>query len=344
MLASIIIVSYNGREELRDCLASVMKTVPDGYEIIVVDNASDDGSPAMVEQSFPTVRLIRHTTNAGFGGANNLAAREARGEFLVFLNPDTVVGPGWIEPLLEVLRRDERAGLATGKLLRPDNRINTCGNRVHFTGLTLCRGLGSERGAFAESEEVDAVSGALFAVRRQLFETIGGFDETMFLYMEDTDLSWRTRLAGWRCVYTPASVIVHNYELRFSPLKVYYQERNRYLMLLKTLRVATLAALLPSLLLADVVTWGFVLLHDRGHWRNKLRAYGWILQHRKLIREKRRQAQSLRNIRDRELLAQTVHELEFAQVSTNFSGRFAATTFNPVFRLLRGLTLTVVRW
>jgi GT2 family glycosyltransferase len=344
MLASIIIVSYNGKEELRDCLASVVKTAPADCEIIVVDNASTDGSPAMVAQSFPTVRLIRHTTNAGFGGANNLAAREATGEFLVFLNPDTVVGPGWIEPLLEALRKEERAGLATGKLLRPDNRINTCGNRVHFTGLTLCRGLGSERNTFAESEEVDAVSGALFAMRRQLFETIGGFDETMFLYMEDTDLSWRTRLAGWRCIYTPASVVVHNYELRFSSLKVYYQERNRYLMLLKTLRVATLAVLFPSLLLADVVTWGFVLLRDRCHWRNKLRAYGWILQHRKLVREKRRHAQSLRNIRDHELLAQTVHELEFAQVSTNFSGRFAAATFNPVFRLLRALTLAVVRW
>ena len=344
MLASILIVSYNSREELRACLASVMTTLPLDCEVIVVDNASGDDSPTMVEQVYPRVRLIRHTTNAGFGGGNNLGARAATGEFLVFLNPDTVVETRWIEPLLEVLQKDERAGLVTGKLLRPDRRINTCGNRVHFTGLTLCRGLDSEPGAYAEIEEVDAISGALFAMRRQLFEKIGGFDETMFLYMEDTDLSWRTRLVGWRCMYTPASVVVHNYELRFPPLKVYYQERNRYLMLLKNLHWETLVVLFPSLLLADAVTWGFVVLHDRDRWRNKLRAYGWIIRHCQLIRKKRKQVQMLRHIRDRQLLEQTVHELEFSQVATNFSGRLAAIIFNPLFRLLRSLTLAMVRW
>jgi GT2 family glycosyltransferase len=344
VLASVIIVSYNGKDQVRACLASVLATLPANCEVIVVDNASVDGSPDMVAGSFPSVRLIRSETNTGFGCANNLGVTHAKGEFVVFVNPDTVAKAGWLDPLLTMLQQDANAGLVTGKLLRPDSRINTCGNDIHLTGLTLCRGLGDESIAYNRVEEVNAISGALFATRRQLFEHIGGFDEAMFLYMEDTDLSWRIRLAGWRCLFTPASVVVHDYELRFAPLKVFYQERNRYLMLLKNLRSATWLVLLPSLLLAEVVTWGFVFTRDRRNWRNKLRAYVWVIRHWSMVMDKRRRAQTQRKIRDRDLIARTIWQLDFGQVSQGVAGQLATVVFNPLFGLFWLITRGVVWW
>ena len=344
--ASVIIVNYNGGDELWHCLASAVSSVPTGSEVIVIDNASTDASAEAIERDFPHVRLIRSRTNLGFGGGNNLGAQSARGKFLVFLNPDTRVAEGWLAALLAPFEADPHVGLVTAKVLlaaQPD-RINTCGNAVHLTGLTLCRGMGFPKSAFEMAEEVDAVSGAAFAIRRDLFEALGGFDEDFFLYLEDTDLSWRARLAGWRCWYAPDSVVFHDYTLRISPGKVFYQERNRYLMLLKNLRWPTLAVLLPALLLAEAVTWSFVLWGDRANWQNKLDAYRWIMAHWASIAQKRAAIRALRKDRDRDLLQHMGFHLDFGQVGQGRLPRLAQMVFDPLFFLLRGLALIIVWW
>ena len=269
--ASIIIVAYNAQAYLEKCLLSVLETSGTNREVILVDNASADRSAEIAAQKFPQVRIIRNEHNLGFGQGNNLGAQWATGDYLVFLNPDTIVEPGWLEALITALEDNPRAGLATSKilLLNDPERINTCGNTIHLTGLTLCRGLRYSKAAFSQRESVAAVSGAAFAIRRELFEQLGGFDEDFFLYMEDTDLSWRARLAGWDCLYVPESIVLHDYTLRLTPHKVFYQERNRYLMLLKCFRWPTLLILFPALLLAEFVTWGFVIKSDREHLGNK---------------------------------------------------------------------------
>ncbi|MBN1954925.1 MAG: glycosyltransferase family 2 protein [Anaerolineae bacterium] len=346
MQASLIVVNYNDRDYLDACLASLLADGGPDYEVILVDNASTDGSADHVTRAFPTVRLIRNPSNAGFGAANNVGAREARGEYLVFVNPDTVVEAGWFRPLVAALEADPQAGLATSRilLLADRERINTCGNETHYTGLTLCRGMGLERERLAEPAVVGAVSGAAFAVRRELFHALGGFDEMFFLYMEDTDLSWRARLTGYRCLYVPQSVVYHDYTLRFGPLKTYYQERNRYAMLLKNLRWGTLFVLAPALLLAELVAWGFVLLRERSRWTNKLRAYAWVIQHWQQIAAQRRRVQSLRQVRDRELVAGSTYRLAFEQTGKGRIARLAHLLFDPCFFLLRRWALLVVWW
>ena len=289
--ASVIIVNYNGKQKLLSCLDSVRRSILPDCELIVVDNASSDSSVSAIETHFPDVTLVRSKTNSGFGAGNNLGVRWSRGEYLIFLNPDTMVERGWLEALLAPFEVDDRAGLVTAKILladRPD-RINACGNTVHLTGLTLCRGMGQPREALDQPDEIDAVSGAAFAIRREVFDALGGFDEDTFLYMEDADLSWRARLAGWRCLYAPDSIVLHDYSLKMTPLKVFYEERNRYLMLLKNLRFPTLMLLLPAQLLAEVITWGFVLLNDRANLKNKLRAYRWVIVNWSVIMRKRKQ-------------------------------------------------------
>jgi hypothetical protein len=315
-------------------------------EIILFDNASTDGSVEMVEYAFPAVRVIRSAINLGFSAANNAAAPAARGEYLAFLNPDTVVKPGWLEHLIAALERFPRAGLATPKILLFDEPewINTCGMTIHCTGLTLCRGMGLPREAFGAVEEVDAVSGAAFVMRSDLFMALGGFDGALFMYMEDADLSWRARLYGYRCIYVPNAIVHHQYTLRFGPSKVFYQERNRYLMLLKSLRWGTLLALLPALLLAEALTWAFVLLRDQGRMGNKVRAYIWVARHWPEIMTSRRRTQIIRRVRDHELLAGCADSMAYEQTGDSLAARLAHRIFDPLFSACRQFALAFVRW
>jgi GT2 family glycosyltransferase len=344
--ASVIVVNYNGGPLLRQCVASLLDDWCEDYEIIVVDNASTDGSAAEVEQAFPEVRVVRSMVNLGFGEGNNVGVHWATGRYLAFLNPDTVVERGWLDALIAALEDNPAAGLATSKILLLDDpeHINTCGNDVHFTGLALCRGLGLHRTALAEAGEVGAISGAAFAIRRDLFEALGGFDGRFFLYMEDTDLSWRARMAGYRCLYVPGSVVYHQYTLRFGPQKTFYQERNRYVMLLKWLRWPTLLLLLPALLLSEIMTWSFVLLRDRPRLANKVHAYGWILRHWKVIMNQRRRAQAMRRVRDRDLIGQCTHQLAYEQIGDSFFARLAHVLLDPTFFALQRIALTLMWW
>jgi GT2 family glycosyltransferase len=347
MRASVIIVDYNAGVQLRDCIESISNSLPGDCEILVVDNASTDGSADFLRQGSGVVRLIDSRTNLGFGAGCNLAASESRADFLVFLNPDTVAERGWLEALLAPLAAEPSVGLSTAKIVLGDqpDLINACGNDVHLTGITLCRGLGRRRDDFGlADEDVSAVSGASFAISRRLFQALGGFDEDMFLYMEDTDLSMRARLAGQRCRCASQSIVRHNYRLRIGPQKVFYQERNRYLMLLKLFRAPTWVLLFPTLAVGEVVSWGFVLLRDQRSIANKIRAYAWILRHRKSIARKRVAAQSRRQCKDRELLASFDFRLQFEQAADPTTAQIAHFVFDPIFWVLKQLTLTLVRW
>lgn len=340
---SVIVVSYNGRAYLERCLGSLLA---DGahHEVIVVDSASTDGSDSYVEGAFPEVRLVR-TSNGGYGHGCNVGARLARGTHLAFLNQDTAVRAGWSEALLLALQRDPSAGLSTARilLLTDPRRANACGNEVHCTGLTLCRGLGAPTDAVGSDAEVSAISGAAFAMSKNLFEALGGFDECFGMYMEDTDLSLRARLAGYRCLYVADAVVYHDYQLCFGPLKTFYQERNRYLVLLKHLRWTTLISLLPVLLLGEVVTWGYVLLREPHRVANKLRAYAWVAAHWSEIMQARRRVQAMRRVPDRELLSACTWRLAFEQTGEGAVTQAAHLAFDPLFWVSFRLAQAVVR-
>lgn len=345
LTSSVIIVNYNGRQHLEKCLPALLQAEQPG-QYIVVDNGSTDGSVEYVRQKLPHAQVLRDSVNVGFAHAANQGASKADGRYLVFLNPDTVVERGWLEALLAGLVANPEVGLTTSRILLLDDpgRVNTCGNDIHLSGLTLCRGMGLPRGAVSSAAQVSAVSGAAFAIPRNLFVALGGFDGSFFMYMEDTDLSWRARLAGYPCLCIPASNVLHDYHLRFGGDKVFYQERNRYLMWLKALRWRTCLVLLPALLLAEVVTWGFVLLRDRQHWTNKLRAYAWVATHWPQIMASRRRTQALRQVRDRDLLLQCTYRLDYGQAGPGWAARLARWVFDPLFWLLRRLALAVMAW
>jgi GT2 family glycosyltransferase len=291
------------------------------------------------------VRLIRQQQNLGFAQGCNVGAEAATGHYLTFINPDTVVTPGWLDHLIDALTTDPQAGLSTPKILlfkEPDT-INTCGNQMHYTGLTLCRGAGQPKSILPHSGKVDAVSGAAFVISRELFAALNGFDPHFFTYMEDTDLSWRARLAGYHCLYVPESIVYHDYALHFGPQKTFFQERNRYTILLKSLSWRTLLALLPALILAEIITWGFVLVRERQNFSNKLQAYRWIAEHWPEIITRRQQTLASKKISDRDLMRQCTHRLAYEQTGRGPIAQVAHKVFDPLFYAWQRVALAVIR-
>jgi GT2 family glycosyltransferase len=331
---SAIVVAYNSGPFLHECIASIFRTQPD-VEIVVVDNASTDDTVAQAEAEFPSITIVQNEKNAGFGAGCNLGAASTSREFLVFINPDTVVFEEWLEALVRPLEKDHSIGLVTPKVLMRDdpNHINVAGLNVHLSGISMCRGLGLPKMALAERSEVASISGVAFAARRKVFESIGGFDEDFFLYMEDVDLSLRVWLAGYRCLYVPDAIVLHDYdEVKVGTQKTFWVERGRYLMLLKAFRRQTLLKLLPTLLLAELITLGWVLWRNPRALGQKLRAWWWILAHWREIAGKRLLVERSRATSDATFLNQCTIEMAFDQLAGPKVAQAADLMFSPLFR------------
>jgi len=225
-LFSVIIVNYNVREFLQHALMSVQKAMKGlRGEIIVVDNASDDGSVEMVRRRFPSVRLIASDVNLGFAKANNLAIRTSAGKYLLLLNPDTVVQEDTFTTLLKFFDENADVGLAGCKILNPDGSFQLSCRRsfptpwVAFTKISGLSSLFPKSRLFGrynltylsedESYEIDAVSGSFMMLRREVIEQVGGLDEEYFMYGEDLDWCYRIQQAGWKIYYVPTTKIIH---------------------------------------------------------------------------------------------------------------------------------------
>lgn len=279
MNASIIIVVFNGRKYLRRCLASVLGEVRAGDEIIVVDNASTDGGVELIGEQWPQVDLIRNATNLGFAVACNKGAMRAVNEILVFLNQDTQVLPGWLEGLRQGLARDTQVGLVTSKVLMMDNPgiIQTCGLEVHFSGLTCGGGFGERASDYRVRGRVGAVCGASFAIRKAVWDLLGGFDESLGMYYEDVDLSWRAIRRGWWCELTPESAVEHEQVWAPSGQVLDFMGCNRYALVFRNLCWLTSLMLLPGLLIAEGADWGCALMRGSEAVGAKWRAWGWLV-------------------------------------------------------------------
>ena len=210
---SIIIPVFNKADFTFHCLRSLLREVNFAdAEVIVIDNASADETPELLSHFRDHVRVVRNEENRGFVDACNQGAAEARGRYLVFLNNDTVVLPGWLEALVETAERDERVGAVGSMFLYPDGRVQEAGAVVWSNGEAFHYGWGksAEDRRFTFAREVDYCSGASLLIRRELFEQLGGFDQRYApAYYEDTDLCMGVRSLGRKVVYQPASRIYH---------------------------------------------------------------------------------------------------------------------------------------
>ncbi|MER3433406.1 MAG: glycosyltransferase family 2 protein [Leptolyngbya sp. ERB_1_1] len=250
MTVSIILVNYNGAQVTIDCLHSIrnqLHTVP--YEVIVVDNASTDQSADSIESTFPEVKLLRQSENRGFGAGNNIGARIASGEYLFLLNTDTILTCDLLPHLIEVMEQDPTIGIVGPKLLNLDGSLQLSTARsISLWGeyqdlkQKLDYRKPTERSRickqFETIQEVDIVIGAALFVRKDLFEDLGGFDETFFMYFEESDLCQRAQEEGWKIVYTPSVNLIHlgghsvnqtadRLRLEYRRSQIYYYQKHR---------------------------------------------------------------------------------------------------------------------
>lgn len=230
-LVSVIILSYNAREYLRNCLDSVLKTDYPFLEIIVSDNNSNDRSAQMVTQNFPNVVLLENKTNLGFSRGNNVAAEISKGEIIVLLNQDTYVNKDWIREIVEVAKNPKVGVIGCKVLYTHTNVIQSVGFDLLPSGYTLPRAtLETDRGKFSKTVEVDYVAGTAMAIKRSVVEEIGLLDPTYSAYHEDVDLCFRARNAGYKIIVAEKAVIYHFGSISFgkNSLKTnYFVERNR---------------------------------------------------------------------------------------------------------------------
>jgi len=303
---SVVVVTSDSREAIERSLPPLLDQLGEGDELIVVDNASGDGSAEAARRLASAARVVDAGANLGYGGGCNAGAALAGGELIVFLNPDAVVRPGFREAIARPLVDGRGWGAWQGLVTAEDGRVvNSEGGVAHFTGIAWAGGAGrrldDSGGAEAggpgaeppggtpslRPREVGFASGACLALPRERWRELGGFPEEFFLYHEDVDLSLRLRLAGLGVGIEPAAVVDHDYEFAKGPAKWRQLERNRWATIVRTYPGALIALLLPALLATELALLGVALA---GGWLGRKLAAGidlarWLPR---LLRERRR--------------------------------------------------------
>lgn len=312
-LVSIIIVNYDGKHFLGECLHSLdnLAYPRDKFEVILVDNASTDGSVQYVQEAFPWVSVVQLDKNYGFCKPNNVGARIATGEYLVLLNNDTAVTREWLPELVKGALADDKIVCCASKMLYYDRKdlINTAGGKITPIGGGFYRGYGDkDRPEYNQSEYTGFGCGAGVLVKRSFFADIGGFDEDYFAACEEHDLGWKSWLLGYKVLYVPTAVMYHKESGTFGkkgsyqPVKIYLSTRNRLYNLIKNFEAKNVARNLFISLAFDL----YRAIRYAGSGNLALikpvaRAYlDFILNLRKMLK-KRSFAQKNRRVSDSEL-------------------------------------------
>ena len=303
-LVSIVILNYNAGDLLLNCVESVFKTKYDNFEVIVVDNASKDGSHNKCKEKFGKICLIENKENLGYCEGNNVGIRKARGGFIVILNPDTIVSPEWLKELLAAYNTVGE-GLYQPKILSLDESriLQSTGNMLHLFGFGYSRDKGSvDTNQRNKPEQIGYPSGTCLFTSLDLINRIGLFDPFLFLYHDDLDLGWRAAHLGIKSHYAPSAIVYHkgSYNLKWSAQKFFWLERNRHYCLLTHYSKSTFYKILPSLIIVEIMVSFFYLY--KGFIKMKIKAYIDIIKNRKHISEKYRELENKKIILDTELI------------------------------------------
>ncbi len=311
-LVSILMVNYNGQPHVKEFFESVfdLNYPRDRFEVVVIDNASKDGSPDWIEKNYPQVRLIRLRKNLGFAGGNNVGVREyCKGEFIALQNSDVVLDKEWLLELVKWAVKEPWA-IYGSKMLwysRRDyivyggGKLFSWGGHCHLK--TYARDLSDETEPFL----VLYADGCGALIGRELFLKLGGFDESYWAYAEDYELSWKAWLAGYKAYFVPAARFYHKVSASFgmrSWAHVYYLVRNEIRNIIKFTEPATMVVMLPTFMAYYLATYLIVYCFQERHFSlivPILKAYFQIVLEFPSLLQIRKRFQRERKIRDREL-------------------------------------------
>ena len=300
-MVSIVIVNWNGIKFIRECLNGLRAQTHPDFCIIMVDNASQDGSLEFVQENFPEVKLLVQSENTGFSAANNIALKSIRTEYVALLNNDAVPHPEWLQRLVNALEKDPEAGFCASKMLFYDNPevIDRAGDIYTTAATALLRGRGESYQKFSSQEYVFGACAGAALYRTKMFDEIGLFDEDFFLVYEDVDLSFRAQLRGYRCLYVPGAIVYHHVGSSIgddSPVSVYYTHRNLEWVYIQNMPGRLIAkTILPHLI---YVLTAFVFFVLKGRGVDFIKAKWQALKGLRRALAKRRQVQKNRMVSD----------------------------------------------
>ena len=354
MKTAIVLVNYNGLRYLPDLFDSLCKLdyPSDQADIFFVDNASEDGSLEYARAKASNlqfkVNFIKNDKNLGFAGGNNTGVRQAlksaNYKYIVLLNIDTVVDKNWLTELVKIAESDDEIGAAQSLILLHDTPelINTAGNMLHYLGFgwsgeykQKCQmsNVKSNPKVKCQTPEIGYASGAAVLYRNDILQKIGLLDEQFFMYHEDLELSWRIRLAGYKIVLAPRSIIYHRYQFSRHKKKWYWTERNRLLVYFTMYKLRTIILFAPMFVFIEVGILVYSLIDGWFVW--KLKSYWEVLASIPYIIKKRWQIAALRQVSDKQILAHMTSKLDFPEIKNpliKFINPILAGYFKLIYR------------
>ncbi len=312
----IILINYKtyAKRFLEDCRDSMRKLdyPRDKYTVYIVDNATSPETQAYLKEVYPEAVVLPNQENSGWGGGNNVGIEQAFKdgcEDIVLSNMDVIVHPNWLKELVAAAYSDQKIGIVQSKLLlwpvKDVQRLNSVGNQLHFLGFGFAGKNGEVADSYSNDQIVDIpyASGASMYVKREVFKKVGLCNADFFMYHDDIELCLKAKLAGYRVVLAPKSVMWHKYEFGRSIMQVYYMERNRLLTMLQFYKLPTLLLVAPMFFVMEL---GLLGASIAGRYaKPKLRGWGYFLKPsswKKLLAE-RRKIQALRTISDHALMS-----------------------------------------
>ena len=304
-LVSVIILNYNAGNLLSECIESVLKTDYEKFEIIIVDNDSKDDSVDRCKEKFRDVQIIENKKNLGYCEGNNVGIRNAKGEFIAILNPDTVVDSNWLKELIKGYEIFGD-GMYQPRFLTTNNHkiLQGTGNMINLFGFGFARNKGDiDEGQFNEPERIGYASGTCLFTSKKIIEELDMFDSFLFAYHDDLDLCWRAALKNIKSYYIPSSIVYHppeGYTFKWNSFKFYLLERNRQYCLLTHYSRKTYFKMLPALMIIEIGVFFYYL--KKGVLLSKFKATLSILKNFKHINVTYKKIQNKRTISDRELI------------------------------------------
>lgn len=301
---TVIIPTWNGREKCVSCLEHVAMQTLRPQQTILVDNASQDGTVALVQEKFPWVELVALPENRGTAGGHNAGLARATSKYIVTLNNDAYPRPNWLEALVTALEAAPAYAFAACRLLQAGDttRLDSAGDGYDVLMGGVMLGHGEKDGErWSRPREVFSATGGAAIYRRELFDTVGGFDEHLFMYSDDIDLAFRARLQGYRCLYVPSAIAIHEGGGtigRLSPRQIRFIYRNRMIVHLKNMPGGILRKTWPALLR----TWAGAIRHAP-HVAAALRGTTEAWLHLPTTLRQRRSIQQTRRVTDKEVMS-----------------------------------------
>jgi len=348
----IILINYKNYvkrflTEARDSLR-LLDYPKELFSVYIVDNASSPETRQYLKQVYPEAQILPRD-DGNYSAANNAGAKRAIADgcqYLAIANLDTKFEKNWLAELVIAIESDSTIGIAQSKILlypqveEKKIKINSLGNIIHFLGFGYTSDYKEpDREINGLIEIPGYASGCSFIIKSEIFEKINGYDEEYYMYHDDMEMGWKTKLAGWKIVLAPKSIIYHKYEFARSILMVYYMERNRYLVMFHNYRLATIILLLPAIILME---GGMIFYSIISGWfkvKMKVDYYFLKLSSWQKIIAKRKKIKILRKKKDREIIKGFSGRVLFQEINNPLLKYLANPFFNIYWQLIKKIII-----